>query len=158
MATARHPSHVDTSDPSLLAVRMRCWRSKRRVAPILDLQLVAFPQDGVLRTLGRRRKPPRGSTGASTSSAAFRISSARYDGAASVKLLLCEIAAERGKLVDMHCDESDDPLSRHIETLAHETQRLGLARPRDRFALHRRCIRWTITTSAKLIPLIAESR
>jgi cytosine deaminase len=46
------------------------------------------------------------------------------DGAASVKLL-CEIAAERGKLVDMHCDESDDPLSRHIETLAFEAQRLG---------------------------------
>ena len=46
------------------------------------------------------------------------------DGAASVKLL-CELAAERGRLVDMHCDESDDPLSRHIETLAFETQRLG---------------------------------
>jgi cytosine/creatinine deaminase len=40
--------------------------------------------------------------------------------------LLCELAAERGKPVDMHCDESDDPLSRHIETLAFETQRLGL--------------------------------
>ena len=47
------------------------------------------------------------------------------DGAASVKLL-CELAAEQGKLVDMHCDESDDPLSRHVETLAYETQRLGL--------------------------------
>ena len=47
------------------------------------------------------------------------------DGAASVRLL-CEIAAERGLLVDMHCDETDDPLSRHIETLACETQRLGL--------------------------------
>jgi cytosine deaminase len=47
------------------------------------------------------------------------------DGAASVRLL-CEIAAQRGKLVDMHCDESDDPLSRHIETLAFETQRIGL--------------------------------
>jgi cytosine deaminase len=47
------------------------------------------------------------------------------EGAASVKLL-CEIAAERGKLVDMHCDETDDPMSRHIETLAFEAQRLGL--------------------------------
>jgi len=46
-------------------------------------------------------------------------------GALSVKLL-CELAAAQGKLVDMHCDESDDPLSRHIETLAFETQRLGL--------------------------------
>jgi cytosine deaminase len=47
------------------------------------------------------------------------------EGAASVTLL-CELAAEQGKLVDMHCDESDDPLSRHVETLAFETQRLGL--------------------------------
>ena len=47
------------------------------------------------------------------------------EGARSVKLL-CELAAQQGRLVDMHCDESDDPLSRHIETLAFETQRLGL--------------------------------
>jgi cytosine deaminase len=47
------------------------------------------------------------------------------DGATSVRML-CELAAEQGRLVDMHCDESDDPLSRHIETLAYETQRLGL--------------------------------
>ena len=47
------------------------------------------------------------------------------DGAAIVKLLY-ELAAERGLLVDMHCDESDDPHSRHIESLAFETQRLGL--------------------------------
>jgi cytosine deaminase len=47
------------------------------------------------------------------------------DGALSVKLL-CELAAHRGLRVDMHCDESDDPLSRHIETLTYETQRLGM--------------------------------
>ena len=40
--------------------------------------------------------------------------------------LLCELAAERGLPVDMHCDESDDPLSRHIETLAFHARRLGL--------------------------------
>ena len=39
---------------------------------------------------------------------------------------LCELAAQRGLMVDMHCDESDDPLSRHIETLAYHAQRLGL--------------------------------
>jgi cytosine deaminase len=40
--------------------------------------------------------------------------------------VLCEIAAERGLRVDMHCDETDDPMSRHIETLAREARRLGL--------------------------------
>lgn len=39
---------------------------------------------------------------------------------------LCEIAARRGLMVDIHCDETDDPLSRHIEQLVYETQRLGL--------------------------------
>lgn len=39
---------------------------------------------------------------------------------------LCEIAAKRGLMVDLHCDETDDPLSRHIEHLAYETKRLGL--------------------------------
>ena len=38
----------------------------------------------------------------------------------------CEIAAERGAMVDMHCDENDDPNSRMIETLVYETKRLGL--------------------------------
>ena len=47
------------------------------------------------------------------------------DGAESVRIL-CELAAERGLRVDMHCDESDDPMSRHIETLACQAQRLGL--------------------------------
>ena len=40
--------------------------------------------------------------------------------------LLCEEAARRGLRVDMHCDETDDPMSRHIETLAFEARRLGL--------------------------------
>ena len=47
------------------------------------------------------------------------------DGAYSIKTL-CELAEKKGLLVDMHCDESDDPLSRHVETLANETTRLGL--------------------------------
>jgi cytosine deaminase len=47
------------------------------------------------------------------------------DGSRSVTEL-CEIAAERGLMVDLHCDETDDPMSRHIEQLAYETRRLGL--------------------------------
>jgi len=47
------------------------------------------------------------------------------DGAQAVRQL-CELAAQRGLRVDMHCDESDDPMSRHVETLAAETVRCGL--------------------------------
>lgn len=118
-------SHVDTSDPSLLAVDA-LLEVKRRVAPYLDLQLVAFPQDGVLRTAGgvdSLRRALR--KGVDIVGGIPHFERTMADGAESVRLL-CEIAAEEGKLVDMHCDESDDPLSRHIETLAFHAQRLGL--------------------------------
>lgn len=118
-------SHVDTSDPSLLPVRA-LLEVKRRVAPYLDLQLVAFPQDGVLRTPGGLDNLRRAlDLGVDVVGGIPHFERTMADGAASVKLL-CELAAERGLPVDMHCDESDDPLSRHIETLAFETQRLGL--------------------------------
>ncbi|HSV59770.1 MAG TPA: amidohydrolase family protein [Variovorax sp.] len=118
-------SHVDTSDPSLLAVDA-LLEVKRRVAPYLDLQLVAFPQDGVLRTKGGVENLKRAlDKGVDVVGGIPHFERTMLDGAASVKLL-CELAAERGLRVDMHCDESDDPHSRHIETLAFEAQRLGL--------------------------------
>ena len=118
-------SHVDTSDPSLLAVDA-LLEVKRKVAPYLDLQLVAFPQDGVLRSHGGVGNLERAlDKGVDVVGGIPHFERTMADGAASVKLL-CEIAAQRGKLVDMHCDESDDPLSRHIETLAFEAQRLGM--------------------------------
>ena len=118
-------SHVDTSDPSLLPVDA-LLEVKKRVAPYIDLQLVAFPQDGVLRTQGGVDNLKRAlDKGVDIVGGIPHFERTMAEGAASVKLL-CEIAAERGKLVDMHCDETDDPMSRHIETLAFEAQRLGL--------------------------------
>lgn len=118
-------SHVDVCDPRLLAVEA-LLEVKRRVAPYLDLQLVAFPQDGVLRDPQGIEKLKRAlSMGVDVVGGIPHFERTMSDGARSVQLL-CEIAADEGRMVDMHCDESDDPLSRHIETLAFETQRLGL--------------------------------
>jgi cytosine deaminase len=118
-------SHVDTSDPRLLAVEA-LLEVKKKVAPYIDLQLVAFPQDGVLRTPTGADSLQRAlDMGVDVVGGIPHFERTMSEGAASVKLL-CEIAAERGLPVDMHCDESDDPHSRHIETLAFETQRLGL--------------------------------
>jgi cytosine deaminase len=118
-------SHVDTSDASLLAVDA-LLEVKKQVAPYIDLQLVAFPQDGVLRSAGALDNIRRAlDKGVDVVGGIPHFERTMSEGAASVKLL-CELAAERGLLVDMHCDESDDPLSRHIETLAFEAQRLGL--------------------------------
>jgi cytosine deaminase len=118
-------SHVDTSDPSLLPVQAML-EVKKRVAGYIDLQLVAFPQDGVLRTQGGLDSLKKAlDLGVDVVGGIPHFERTMSQGAESVKLL-CELAAERGKLVDMHCDETDDPLSRHIETLAYEAQRLGL--------------------------------
>ncbi len=118
-------SHVDVCDPRLLAVEA-LLHVRERVRPYLDLQLVAFPQDGVLRSAGALSQLQRAlDMGVDVVGGIQHFERTMSDGAASVKLL-CEEAAQRGLRVDMHCDESDDPLSRHIETLAFHSHRLGL--------------------------------
>jgi cytosine deaminase len=148
-------SHVDVCDDRLLAVEA-LLEVKRRVAPYLDLQLVAFPQDGLFRSATAERNLLRSlDMGVDVVGGIPHFERTMADGAASVKRL-CEIAVERGLRVDMHCDESDDPLSRHIETLAAETQRLGL---------HGRVTGSHLTSMhsmdnyyvSKLLPLIAEA-
>ena len=148
-------SHVDTSDPSLLPVRAML-EVRKRVAPYLDLQLVAFPQDGLLRTNGGVQSLTRAlDLGVDVVGGIPHFERTTADGATSVKLL-CELAAERGLLVDMHCDETDDPMSRHIETLASEAQRLGLqgrVNGSHLTSMHSMDNYYV----SKLIPLIAEA-
>ena len=118
-------SHVDVCDDRLLAVEA-LLHVRERVKPYLDLQLVAFPQDGILRSPSALANLKRAlDRGVDVVGGIPHFERTMADGAESVRIL-CELAAERGLRVDMHCDESDDPLSRHIETLAFHTQRLGL--------------------------------
>ncbi|EJM99433.1 amidohydrolase family protein [Phyllobacterium sp. YR531] len=118
-------THVDICDDRLLGVEA-LLEVKRRVAPYIDLQLVAFPQDGYYRYPGAVELLNRAlDLGVDVVGGIPHFERTMADGAASVRAL-CEIAAERGLMIDLHCDETDDPLSRHIETLAYETQRLGL--------------------------------
>jgi cytosine deaminase len=118
-------SHVDVCDPRLLAVDALV-DVKRRVAPYLDLQLVAFPQDGYYRAPDAVAQLETAlDRGVDVIGGIPHFERTMADGGASVRAL-CELAAERSLRVDMHCDESDDPHSRHVETLAAETVRLGL--------------------------------
>ncbi len=118
-------SHVDICDDRLLAVEA-LLQVRERVKPYLDLQLVAFPQDGLLRSPNALANLTRAlDMGVEVVGGIPHFERTMGDGADSVRIL-CELAAERGLRVDMHCDESDDPLSRHVETLAFHTQRLGL--------------------------------
>ena len=118
-------SHVDVCDDELKGVRA-LLEVRRQVEDYLDLQLVAFPQDGVLRDPTARDNLERAlDMGVDIVGGIPHFERSMEQGAKSVRLL-CEIAEKRGLMVDMHCDETDDPMSRHIETLAFETQRLGL--------------------------------
>lgn len=118
-------SHVDTSDPRLVTAEALI-EVRERVAPYIDLQLVAFPQDGYYRAPEGVEALNRAlDMGLDIVGGIPHFERTMADGAASVAAL-CRIAADRGLPVDMHCDETDDPLSRHIETLAAETVRFGL--------------------------------
>jgi cytosine deaminase len=148
-------SHVDVCDDRLLAVEA-LLQVKKQVAEYLDLQLVAFPQDGLYRSATAEKNLVRAlDLGVEVVGGIPHFERTMADGAASVKRL-CEIAAERGLLVDLHCDESDDPHSRHIETLAAETNRLGL---QNRVAGSHLTSMHSMDNYyvSKLIPLMAES-
>jgi cytosine deaminase len=148
-------THVDVCDDRLVCVEA-LLDVRRKIAPYLDLQIVAFPQDGFYRSPTARANLLRAlDLGVDVVGGIPHFERTMAEGAASLKEL-CEIAAQRGLLVDIHCDETDDPLSRHVETLAHETHRLGL---------HGRAVGSHLTSmhsmdnyyASKLIALIAEA-
>ena len=118
-------SHVDICDNSLKGVEA-LLEVQKIVAPYIDLQLVAFPQDGIFRDPDSKVNLINAlNMGVNVVGGIPHFERTMQDGADSIRYL-CEIAADRGLMVDMHCDESDDPQSRHVETLAFETSRLGL--------------------------------
>lgn len=148
-------SHVDTCDDRLLGVQAML-EVREQVKDYIDLQLVAFPQDGIFRDPTAMDNTVRAlDMGVDVVGGIPHFERTMDAGAASVTAL-CEIAAARGLMVDMHCDESDDPLSRHIETLAYETQRLGL---QGRVAGSHLTSMHSMDTYyvSKLLPLIAEA-
>jgi cytosine deaminase len=149
-------THVDVCDPRLLAVDA-LLEVKQRVAPYLDLQLVAFPQDGVLRSPGAFENLKRAlDKGVEVVGGIPHFERTMADGAQSVRML-CELAAQRSLRVDMHCDETDDPMSRHIETLCAHTVRLGLqgrVNGSHLTSMHSMDNGYV----SKLLPLMAESR
>jgi cytosine deaminase len=148
-------SHVDVTDDRLLGVEA-LLEVRRAVAPYLDLQLVAFPQDGLFRAPGGLANLERAlDRGVDVVGGIPHFERTMEQGRDSVRAT-AEIAARRGLMLDLHCDETDDPLSRHIETLAAETQRLGLGG---------RAVGSHLTSMhsmdsyyvSKLLPLIAEA-
>ena len=118
-------THVDTCDDRLLGVQAML-ELRERIKGYIDLQLVAFPQDGFYRDPKARENTLKAlDMGVDVVGGIPHFERTMADGTASVREL-CEIAADRGLMLDLHCDETDDPHSRHVETLAAETIRCGL--------------------------------
>ncbi len=148
-------SHVDVCDQRLIAVQA-LLELRKEMKPWLDIQLVAFPQDGYFRFPGAPELVADAlDLGVDVVGGIPHFERTMEEGAKSVRAL-CELAAERGLSVDLHCDETDDPLSRHVETLACETKRLGLegrVTGSHLTSMHSMDDYYV----SKLIPLIAES-
>lgn len=118
-------SHVDTTDPELTALKA-LLEVKEEVKELVELQLVAFPQEGILSfPNGRELLEEAVALGADAVGAIPHFEFTREYGVESVKFAL-DLAQRYDKLVDIHCDEIDDPHSRFLETVAAEAYRLGI--------------------------------
>lgn len=148
-------THVDTTPDHLRGVEAML-EVKRRVSPYLDLQLVAFPQDGLYRTRTGRQNLLRAlDMGVDVVGGIPHFERTMDEGSETLRDL-ARIAAERGLMWDVHCDETDDPLSRHVETMAREVTRHGLggrAAGSHLTSMHSMDNYYV----SKLLPLIAES-
>ncbi len=118
-------SHVDVSDPELRTVE-GLIEVRRRLRDRIDIQLVAFPQDGLYGSPDTRDRLLRALDMGVDIVGGIPHNEPTYGrGTESIEDLLT-IAADRGLMVDMHCDESDDPQSRHVETLVAGTVARGM--------------------------------
>ncbi|MEY3525901.1 MAG: hypothetical protein RI997_10 [Pseudomonadota bacterium] len=148
-------THVDTTPDHLRGVDAML-EVKRRVAPYLELQLVAFPQDGLYRAKNGRENLIRAlDRGVDIVGGIPHFERTMEEGTESVKDV-ARIAADRGLMLDIHCDETDDPMSRHVETMAAEVTRHGLgvrAAGSHLTSMHSMDNYYV----SKLLPLIAES-
>jgi cytosine/creatinine deaminase len=119
-------SHVDVCDPELRALRALV-DLREETAGLIDLQLVAFPQQGILGFDGGKdlmRKAVE--LGADVVGGIPHYELTREDGVESVKFAIA-LADEHNLQVDIHCDETDDEHSRFVEVMAAETIRRGMS-------------------------------
>lgn len=119
-------SHVDVCDPELRALRA-LLELREEVRGLIDLQLVAFPQQGILAYDGGRELMRKAvELGADVVGGIPHYELTREDGVESVRFVLA-LAEEHGLAVDIHCDETDDEHSRFVEVMAAETIRRGMS-------------------------------
>ena len=148
-------THVDTTPDHFRGVEAML-EVRRQVEPYIDLQICAFPQDGLYRRRTGRENLVRAlDMGCDVVGGIPHFERTMEAGAESVRDV-ARIAADRGLMLDIHCDETDDPMSRHVETLAAEVTRHGLgaqAAGSHLTSMHSMDNYYV----SKLLPLMAES-
>ncbi|MFE4261777.1 cytosine deaminase [Streptomyces sp. NPDC056883] len=118
-------THCDVTDPALIALDA-LLEVRDRVRDVMTLQIVAFPQEGIVSFPGGEkllREAVR--RGADVVGAIPHFEDTREDGVASLAVAF-RLAEEQGLRVDAHCDEIDDEQSRFVEVLAAHALRSGL--------------------------------
>jgi cytosine deaminase len=119
-------SHVDVCDPQLRALRALV-ELREEARGMVDLQLVAFPQQGILSFDGGADLMRTAvELGADVVGAIPHYELTREDGVESVRFAMA-LAEEHGLRVDIHCDETDDEHSRFVEVMAAETIRRSMS-------------------------------
>ena len=117
-------SHVDVCDPNLTALHA-LLEVREEVRDICDLQLVAFPQDGILSfPNGRELLREAMELGCDIVGGIPHYEWTRDMGVDSVHYTF-DLAKEFNRDIDCHCDETDDPLSRFTEVMAADTIEQG---------------------------------
>ena len=110
-------THVDVSDSTLTALKAML-EVKKEIAPWVDLQIVAFPQEGILSyPNGEKLLDQAMEMGADVVGGIPHFEFTREYGVESMHIAF-DIARKYNKQIDIHCDEIDDEQSRFVETVA----------------------------------------
>ncbi|MGG6136769.1 cytosine deaminase [Pantoea allii] len=118
-------THVDVSDPTLTALKAML-ELKAEMAPWITLQIVAFPQEGILSyPNGEALLEEALRLGADVVGAIPHFEFTREYGVESLHKTFA-LANRYDRLVDVHCDEIDDEQSRFVETVAALAHRDGM--------------------------------
>ncbi len=118
-------THVDVTDPTLAALKAMV-EVRDETRHLIDMQIVAFPQEGIESFEGGRRLMEEAvAIGADVVGGIPHFENTREQGVSSIQFLM-DLAERKGLLVDVHCDETDDPHSRFLEVLAEQARVRGM--------------------------------
>lgn len=118
-------THVDVTDPNLTALKAML-EVKETMSPYIDLQIVAFPQEGILSyPNGEELLEEALKMGADVVGGIPHFEFTREYGVESLSKAF-QLAEKYDRLVDIHCDEIDDEQSRFVEVVAKEAFERGM--------------------------------